>query len=235
MSTGTKRMIWLIANVVIAGRQGASLIGVEEIETSIHPRMIQELLEIIDENLGNTGMIVTSHSPYLIQYLKPRCLYVGVPNEEGIASFKKVRDQAMPSLMKAARERGFGFGEYLFSLMSSDEDGALVCPLIWRIDMTGSVRTFERGIALIVEGATEKMFYQVYLERCCDACPPAHMDKELLDGDVCFVIRGCSHGERLVMFHSMDTITQMPNAGAWFNRACKGKFPGCSVECFSLL
>ena len=63
--------------------------------------------------------------------------------------------------------------------------------------MTGSVRTFERGIALIVEGATEKMFYQVYLERCCDACPPAHMDKELLDGDVCFVIRGCSHGERL--------------------------------------
>ena len=59
--------------------------------------------------------------------------------------------------------------------------------------MTGSVRTFERGIALIVEGATEKMFYQVYLERCCDACPPAHMDKELLDGDVCFVIRGCSH------------------------------------------
>ena len=41
--------------------------------------------------------------------------------------------------------------------------------------MTGSVRTFERGIALIVEGATEKMFYQVYLERCCDACPPAHM------------------------------------------------------------
>ena len=52
--------------------------------------------------------------------------------------------------------------------------------------MTGSVRTFERGIALIVEGATEKMFYQVYLERCCDACPPAHMDKELLDGDVCF-------------------------------------------------
>ena len=49
-----------------------------------------------------------------------------MPNEEGIASFKKVRDQAMPSLMKAARERGFGFGEYLFSLMSSDEDGALV-------------------------------------------------------------------------------------------------------------
>ena len=67
MSTGTKRMIWLIANVVIAGRQGASLIGVEEIETSIHPRMIQELLEIIDENLGNTGMIVTSHSQYFIQ------------------------------------------------------------------------------------------------------------------------------------------------------------------------
>ena len=87
--------------------------------------MIQELLEIIDENLGNTGMIVTSHSPYLIQYLKPRCLYVGVPNEEGIASFKKCATRLCLSYEGSARA-GFGFGEYLFSLMSSDEDGALV-------------------------------------------------------------------------------------------------------------
>ena len=38
--------------------------------------------------------------------------------------------------------------------------------------MTGSVRTFERGIALIVEGATEKMFYQVYgaMLRCLSTC-----------------------------------------------------------------
>ena len=99
--------------------------------------------------------------------------------------------------------------------------------------MTGSVRTFERGIALIVEGATEKMFYQVYLERCCDACPPAHMDKELLDGDVCFVIRGCSHGERLVMFHGHDN----PDAqrGSLVQSSLQREVPGCSVECFSLL
>lgn len=126
MSTGTKRIIWLIANVVIANKQEASMLGVEEVETSIHPRMVQELLELIDESLGETSMLVTSHSPYLIQYLKPRNLYIGVPNDTGIASFKKIKEQALPSMMKAARERGFGFGEYVFSLVSSDDDGARV-------------------------------------------------------------------------------------------------------------
>lgn len=126
MSTGTKRIIWLLANVVIANKQEASMLGAEEVETSIHPRMVQELLEMIDENLGDTSMLVTSHSPYLIQYLKPRNLYIGVPNDSGVASFKKIKEQAVPLMMKSARERGFGFGEYVFSLMSSDNDGAQV-------------------------------------------------------------------------------------------------------------
>lgn len=126
MSTGTKRIIWLLANVIIANRQSASIIGVEEIETSIHPRMIGDLLEMIDENLGEVAMLVTSHSPYLIQYLKPQSLYVGIPNDQGVASFKKIKERTVPVLMKAARDRGFGFGEYLFSLMSSDEDGSPV-------------------------------------------------------------------------------------------------------------
>lgn len=126
MSTGTKRIIWLIANVMIAGAKGAGGIGIEEVETSIHPRMTQELLEILNESVADTSLLLTSHSPYLIQYLKPEKVYVGVPNEDGVAYFRKMRPSKVKGAVAAAYNHGFGLGEYLFSLMSDDGDGARV-------------------------------------------------------------------------------------------------------------
>ena len=126
MSTGTKRIIWLIANVMIAGAKGAGGIGIEEVETSIHPRMTQELLEILNESVIDTSLLLTSHSPYLIQYLKPDKIYIGVPNDDGVASFKKLRQSKVKSAVAAAYNHGFGLGEYLFSLMSDEGDGARV-------------------------------------------------------------------------------------------------------------
>lgn len=126
MSTGTKRIIWLIANVMIAGVNGAGGIGIEEVETSIHPRMTQELLEILNENVENTSLLLTSHSPYLIQYLKPEKVYIGMPNNDGIAAFKKMKSSRVKEAITTAYNHGFGLGEYLFSLMSDDEEGARV-------------------------------------------------------------------------------------------------------------
>ena len=89
MSTGTKRIFWLLANAVFGNSYGASFLGVDEIEASIHPRMIKTLLESLLELMGDTVMLLTSHSPYLIQYLKQEAVYIGVPNEDGVAAFRK--------------------------------------------------------------------------------------------------------------------------------------------------
>lgn len=126
MSAGTKRIIWLIANVMIAGAKGAGGIGVEEVETSIHPRMMQELLEILNESVNDTALLLTSHSPYLIQYLKPEKIYIGVPDDNGVASFKKISPAKLKKASATAYNHGFGLGEYLFSLMSDDGDGKRV-------------------------------------------------------------------------------------------------------------
>lgn len=104
----------------MANAHSAQCLGVEEIETSIHPRMLRQLLEILDENIGDTALLVTSHSPLLIQYLKPRQIYLGVPNETGVARFRSIREDALDSISSFAHDRGLGFGEYLFELMSSD-------------------------------------------------------------------------------------------------------------------
>lgn len=122
MSTGTKRIFWLLANIFIASSKGMSFVGVEELETSIHPRLLKCLLEILDEVLDNTSLIISSHSPFLVQYIKAEKIYIGVPNTDGTAEFKKTKTTKTKTLIKTARDRGMGVGEYLFELMAGDQD-----------------------------------------------------------------------------------------------------------------
>lgn len=122
MSTGTKRLIWLIANAVFGNFYGINLIGVDEIETSIHPKMIRGLLESLNDILESASVVVTSHSPYLIQYLKPESIYVGYPSNDGVARFKRIKRNRMKTLLNTTRELELSVGEYLFELMSGDED-----------------------------------------------------------------------------------------------------------------
>lgn len=126
MSTGTKRVIWLLANAYIASYVGAGLIGIEEIETSIHPRMIRQLLEILTEAAGSAPLIISSHSPYLVQYLKPDNLYVGVPNKNGAAEFRKIQKNKVKLLISNARDMDLSVGEYLFELLSGDSDAFVI-------------------------------------------------------------------------------------------------------------
>ncbi len=124
MSDGTQRLIWLVASVIIANVQKVCCTAIEEIETSIHPKMLKSLLESLNDNIGSSAMFMTSHSPYLIQYLKPECIYIGVPRSDGVATFKRIRKGALKEVLENAHDLGMGFGEYLFELMSSDEDSA---------------------------------------------------------------------------------------------------------------
>lgn len=122
MSTGTKRIFWLLANIFIASSKGMSFVGVEELETSIHPRLLKGLLEILDEVLDNTSLIISSHSPFLVQYIKAEKIYVGVPSTDGTAEFKKTKTSKTKALIKTARDHGMAVGEYLFELMAGDQD-----------------------------------------------------------------------------------------------------------------
>ena len=122
MSTGTKRTIWLLANAYIANLVNTGIVGVEEIETSIHPKMMKQLLEVLEEALGNAPLIVSSHSPFLVQYIKPEKIYVGIPNKSGVAEFRRIQKNKVKQLISNARDLELSVGEYLFELLSGDSD-----------------------------------------------------------------------------------------------------------------
>lgn len=124
MSTGTKRVFWLLTNAFIASLRRMSFIGVEELETSIHPKLMKTLLEVLDEVLEDTPIIISSHSPFLIQYIKPSQIYIGAPNNDGTAQFKRIQPQKIKNVISVARDMDMSVGEYLFDLMSGDIDSS---------------------------------------------------------------------------------------------------------------
>lgn len=122
MSDGAKRVLTTLIYLTIADIQKIPLIALEEPENSVHPRLLQHYLIVLDSFVENSKIIITSHSPQLINYVKPQDLYLGIPNEHRLAKFCKIRNNAIKRLMKDANNQNLYLGDYLFDLMSGNED-----------------------------------------------------------------------------------------------------------------
>lgn len=123
MSTGTKRVFWILTNAFVASSKGINLIAIEELETSIHPKLLKSLLEYLNEVSDIAPIIVSSHSPFLVQYLKLQNLLIGKSTDNGTANFKRIKPSKLKQFISLARDNDMSFGEYLFELLSAGRDG----------------------------------------------------------------------------------------------------------------
>jgi predicted ATPase len=117
LSTGSMKLLNLLTKVVKAQKDGVQLLLVEELENSIHPRLLQSLLSIIDDFLGDTKLLFTSHSPNLAKYLSAPQLYIGLPSEKGYVDFRTLKATKVSRVLKIAAAGEMSLGEYLFDLM----------------------------------------------------------------------------------------------------------------------
>lgn len=69
LSEGTLRILGLLA--VLGSRQPPPLVGLEEPENGVHPSRLPEIAELLKSRvqLGGSQIIVTTHSPILLEYL----------------------------------------------------------------------------------------------------------------------------------------------------------------------
>lgn len=125
LSAGTKRLFWIMATLFSSNSE-THIISIEELETSIHPRLLKQTLELLNDHLGEISLIITSHSPYLVQYLKLERIYIGIPEETGLASFHSIAKNKVKSVIGTAQDLGLSVGEYLFDLMSGDSITTLI-------------------------------------------------------------------------------------------------------------
>lgn len=80
-----------------------------------------------------------------------------------------------------------------------------------------------RGLAFIVEGATEKVFYLEYLSKLCKAKGLA-LKKDFETQEDRYVITSVDD-EKVVMMASVNSVSQMTNSATWFDRSCVGENP----------
>ena len=117
LSSGTKRIFYILIMAIAAEINQIPLVLIEELENSIHPSLFQKLLTIIKTLIGETQVVITSHSPYILQYIRPELLYIGIPNNRDVAIFKQIKRSKIKSLMSDASTYDMNLGDYLFDMM----------------------------------------------------------------------------------------------------------------------
>ncbi len=111
-SSGTIKVIALLASLFAMPTEGSlPLTCLEEPENGLHPAALERLLRFLQDNAARWPMILTTHSPYLLNGVRPEDVIVAVVGEDGATHFEKPQDR------KAINERlkaGFAsFGDLL--------------------------------------------------------------------------------------------------------------------------
>lgn len=122
MSDGAKRVFMILTKIIVSSVSNISLIAIEEPENSVHPGLFKAYMQIINQLLGNCKVIITSHSPYIISYLEPAWIHVGMNRRPGVAEFFTFKKSGQKQLENDAEEFKVSMGDYLFSLLSDTEN-----------------------------------------------------------------------------------------------------------------
>lgn len=123
MSDGAKRVFMILTKIIMASleERNISLIAIEEPENSIHPSLFRIYLQIIADLLDDCKVIITSHSPYIINFMELDNIYVGIHREGGIAEFHGFKKSREKMLIDDAESLDMGMGDYIFSILSDNE------------------------------------------------------------------------------------------------------------------
>lgn len=96
-SDGTLKMLAYLS--VLYDPDPPRLIGIEEPENQLHPRLLNGLAEECRRASAATQLLVTTHSPFFVNGLRPKELWVLYRDENGYTKAKRAFDMENVSLM----------------------------------------------------------------------------------------------------------------------------------------
>lgn len=121
MSDGAKRVFMILTKIIVSSVSNISLIAIEEPENSVHPGLFQAYIQIISQLLDDCKVIITSHSPYIISYLNPSWVHIGMNRTSGVAEFFTFKKTGQKQLENDAASLNMSIGDYLFSMLADPE------------------------------------------------------------------------------------------------------------------
>ena len=89
-SDGTLKMLAYLT--ILYDPDPPQLVGIEEPENQIHPRLLPELAEECRDASARTQLMVTTHSPFFVNGLKPEELWVLYRDKNGYSQARRAAD-----------------------------------------------------------------------------------------------------------------------------------------------
>jgi len=104
-SDGTLKMLAYLT--VLYDPTPPLFIGIEEPENQLHPRLLEGLAEECRGASANTQLMVTTHSPFFVNGLRPEELWVLYRDDEGYTQAIRTSDmERIPPLLEAGAKLG---------------------------------------------------------------------------------------------------------------------------------
>jgi predicted ATPase len=89
-SDGTLKMLAYLA--LLYDPEPPQLIGIEEPENQLHPRLLPELAEECRQAAAISQLLATTHSPFFLNALQPKEVWVLYRDEEGYTQARRTSD-----------------------------------------------------------------------------------------------------------------------------------------------
>lgn len=114
-SDGTLKMLAYLT--VLYDPAPPQLIGIEEPENQLHPRLLPELAEECRKAANRTQLMVTTHSPFFVNGLRPEEVWVLYRNEKGYTEGRRAADMGgVQAFMGAGAKLGHLWMEGFFEV-----------------------------------------------------------------------------------------------------------------------
>jgi len=114
-SDGTLKMLAYLT--LLYDPHPPQLIGIEEPENQLHPRLLPELAEECRQATARTQLMVTSHSPFFVNGLRPEELWVLYRDELGYTQARRAADmQGIKEFMDEGAQLGYLWMEGYFEV-----------------------------------------------------------------------------------------------------------------------
>ena len=115
VSDGTLKMLSYL--ILLYAPEPPQLIGVEEPENYLHPRLLNGLVEECREASASSQLMITTHSPYFVNGLRAEEVWVLYRNEQGFTVCKRASEmQGIKDFLEAGAKLGYLWMEGFFEV-----------------------------------------------------------------------------------------------------------------------
>jgi predicted ATPase len=90
-SDGTLMTIAILATFLSESPKENPILLLEELENCLHPRAVEKLLRFLQDYSYKRQVLITTHSPYILNGVNPEDVNISIADETGAIHFEKVK------------------------------------------------------------------------------------------------------------------------------------------------